>query len=220
MSPQTPHARLLKEAAREVLEPLGLSQSGHARIWLDDRLWWLILVEFEPASFSRGTYLNVGAMWLWYEKDYLSFDVGYRIEGFTSFRNKSQFEREARRLASRAADKLENYRQQFPQVDAAAEYLLEHCDPRNPWDLYHAGVACGITGRSVEAARCLGHLTERASTIAWEKSLQRRAAQLRNLCGDTAGFRLSIEQTIATSRDALKLPPPGTAMFDGQPNPG
>lgn len=76
------HNRLIRDAAKRHLSLLGVQQRGRSRTWIDDRGWWLITVEFQPSSWSRGTYLNVGATWLWYFKNYLSFDLGYRIEGF------------------------------------------------------------------------------------------------------------------------------------------
>src|SRR5436309_1568598 len=78
---QPPHTKLLTAAARSVLRPLGLQQRGRSRLWLDDHGWWVVVVEFQPSGWSIGSYLNVGAMWLWFEKDYISFDYGSRIEG-------------------------------------------------------------------------------------------------------------------------------------------
>ncbi len=80
------HNAVLRTAARAALLPLGLIQRGRSRVWLDDRGWFLIVVEFQPSSWSKGSYLNVAAMWLWRDKDYLSFDYGGpdgdRIAGF------------------------------------------------------------------------------------------------------------------------------------------
>src|SRR5687767_4381931 len=81
MAEQTPiHSTLITAAAREILRPMGLFQKGRSRTWLDDQGWWVCVVEFQPSSWSRGSYLNVGCMWLWGVKDYISFDEGYRIE--------------------------------------------------------------------------------------------------------------------------------------------
>jgi hypothetical protein len=44
-----------------VLTPLGLTQRGRSRLWLDDHGWWLIVVEFQPSAWSRGSHLNVSA---------------------------------------------------------------------------------------------------------------------------------------------------------------
>ena len=70
------HSRLINAAAKAALRPLGCAQKGRYRIWLDDRSWWVGIVEFHPSSWARGSYLNVGACWPWYEKDSLSFNAG------------------------------------------------------------------------------------------------------------------------------------------------
>jgi hypothetical protein len=205
MSANTPHARLLNEAALSVLEPLGLAQVGRSRTWVDDHDWWLVLVEFQPDNSSRGSYLNVGAMWLWHEIDHWSFDVGYRVGDFKTFRNKAQFEREATDLATRAGQQVEKYRRLFASIETAADYLVCHCDGGSPWGRYHAGVACGLTGRVAESSRWIDQFLEQARRAGWSAPLLRCPERLRTFIGSTAGFRLAIEQTVATTRAALRL---------------
>jgi hypothetical protein len=48
VSKALPHNRLVAQAAKEVLSPLGLTQKGRSRVWLDDHAWWLGVVEFQP----------------------------------------------------------------------------------------------------------------------------------------------------------------------------
>jgi hypothetical protein len=213
MSANTPHARLLNEAARELLEPLGLWHVGRSRLWIDDHDWWLVVVEFQAGELSRGSYLNVGVMWLWHERDHFSFDVGYRIEDFKSFRNKAQFEREAMRLAQRAADQVAKYRQLFSSPEATADHLLARCDPKNPRSLYHAGVACGIAGRGTDAARLLGQFIEQAPPGPGDSASRHDAEQLHALAESTDAFRLVIEQMVASTRAGLRLPSTDGRLF-------
>jgi hypothetical protein len=214
MSANTPHARLLNEAALTLLEPLGLWQVGRSRVWIDDRDWWLVVVEFQPGESSRGTYLNVGAMWLWHKKEHFSFDVGYRLEDFKSFRNKAQFEREALRLARRAAERVQKYRQAFASPQATAEYLVQRCDAKNPWSLYHAGVACGIAGRGADCGRCFEQFLEQARHGAWDGAVQHKSAQLALLAYSTDAFRAIVEEAVAATRAGLRLPSVDGRLFD------
>ncbi|WP_326556437.1 hypothetical protein [Micromonospora sp. NBC_01796] len=78
MSDHTTSTRLIASAAREGLAPLGLRRLGRSRRWYDDRGWWVIHVEFQ-SSRSAGTYLNIGAMWLWVDKNFWTFDEGDRL---------------------------------------------------------------------------------------------------------------------------------------------
>jgi hypothetical protein len=67
---------LLSEAARRHLRRLGVVQKGRSRTWLDDNGWFVTVVEFQPSGFGKGSYLNVGAHFLWSWNDFLSFDPG------------------------------------------------------------------------------------------------------------------------------------------------
>lgn len=58
MSKISPASRLLTQAARDVLRPLGLKQHGSSRIWLDDHDWWLVVMQFQPATSIQGSYLK------------------------------------------------------------------------------------------------------------------------------------------------------------------
>lgn len=139
---QQPHARLLTAAAREFLRPLGLRQRCRSRTWLDEHGWWLVDVEFQPSSWSMGSYLNVGAMWLWCERDYFSFDDGHRVEGFTAFEDEAQFSPVAESLARRAAEEVKRYRSRYPSVHAAAHHLAARSQGFR--SNFHAAVACGL----------------------------------------------------------------------------
>ncbi len=102
---QPPHTQLLTAAARCILRPLRLQQRGRSRLWLGDHGWWVV-VEFQPSGSSKGSYLNVGAMWLWFEKDYFSFDYGSRVEDFAPYEDEAQFAPLAGNLAHRAAGEV------------------------------------------------------------------------------------------------------------------
>jgi hypothetical protein len=42
-----------------------MKQKGRSRLWYDDHQWRAYLIEFQPSAWSKGTYCNVGLMWLW-----------------------------------------------------------------------------------------------------------------------------------------------------------
>ncbi len=147
---QPPHSQLLTAAARRILRPLGLQQRGRSRLWLDDHGWWVVVVEFRPSSWSKGSYLNVGAMWLWFEKDYFSFDCGYRVENLALYQDEAQFAPLAENFARGAADEVARLRSIFPSVQAAARQLAAK-PQKGFWDNFHAGVACGLAGKTAQA---------------------------------------------------------------------
>jgi hypothetical protein len=128
------HSKIIAQAAKDTLSPLGVFQKGRSRTWIDDRGWWIVVIEFQPSSWSRGSYLNVGAMWLWHAKDYLSFDVGSRIASFVKYSDERQFTPEAVKLAALAREETLKLRRQFASVSEAARYLPKRARKHpNPW---------------------------------------------------------------------------------------
>lgn len=138
------HSKLINKAAREVLKPIGLVRKGQSRLWLDDNAWWLIMVEFQPSSWSKGTYLNVGISWLWYPKDYMSFDIGYRENSFIEFKDEDTFSRDTIALAEKAKECVFSLRQSMSSPELAKAFVLENTKggEQNIWGCLNKGLAC------------------------------------------------------------------------------
>jgi hypothetical protein len=210
MSASNEHGKIITKAAREILRPLGIRQKGRSRTWLDDRGWWVGVIEFQPSSWGRGSYLNVGACFLWYFKDYLSFDYGDRESPFVDFTgNEDEFPEQMSRLAGHAAEKALEYRKLFADYLAAAEVLCHSAADDVGWPAFDAAVACALVGRMSEARRLFGQILNFPNQLDfetdWEVTVKPRCAQLLGMLSDTAAFRREIEETIARTRVALKL---------------
>ena len=100
----------------------------------------MAVVEFQPSGWSRGSYLNVGCMWLWNTRVHISFDLGYRVDGFVHFENEKPFEPIADKLAIRALQKVEEYRILFLSVHDLSDYYLENI-PKGFRPGFNAGIA-------------------------------------------------------------------------------
>ena len=206
-----PHTKLLTAAARDVLRPLGLRQKGRSRTWIDDHGWWVGLVEFQPSGWSKGSYLNVGGMWLWREQGHhLRFDVGYRVDdvGFIKYESDEQFAPEARRLAVLAADQIQRVRGTLRDLDSAITWLREHSAGGRGWPGYNLGIALALSGRQAEAATCLRGLSREPDAPEWWQEAVTHAHDLADLLEQDAGaFREQIQAAITAFRVALKLEP-------------
>jgi hypothetical protein len=115
------------------------------------------VADFQASGWACGSYLNVGCMWLWDAQDYISFDVGGRVEPFGRFCDESQFEGLANALAERAANEVVRYRRQFLSVRDVSAYYLS-TPPDGVWSTFHAAVACALTARAEEATRLFRQL--------------------------------------------------------------
>ena len=209
MTPTPDHSRLIVAAAKSTLEPLGLQRKGRSRTWVDDRAWWLGIVEFQPSSWSKGSYVNVGVMWLWAELQYLVYDVGGRVDGFghgfESYSSEEQFRDVAERLAQSAASEVLRFRHMFSDPIACADYY-DQLDAPAPADYLDAGIASGLSGRASAAhawlRRVLAIDDDRPFVVA-EKS---RARELATIVDDPAAFKPAVRSYIERSRELLGLP--------------
>ena len=119
------HNKIIMKAAREVLAPNGLLQKGQSRIWLDDNGWFFTVVEFQPSGWEKGTFLNVGMHYLWANKEYLTFDCGYREHECVVYTgDDAAFYAAVRSLAQQAMEKVLFYRA-FRQPSAAHSCLAQ-----------------------------------------------------------------------------------------------
>jgi len=206
------HSRLITAAAREALCPFGCFQKGRSRIWLDDHRWWLGVIEFQPSGFSKGSYLNVSAHWLWYEKNHLSVDYGDRVESFHPFENIDQFGPVAAHLANRAREALLILRSRFADIKATAR-VLKDTDRSSIWYNYHAGIAAGLVGDVETANVRLGLVLEEKPSHDWIRELHKRVYGLSEALRDTVKFRSDVANIVRRSRALHKLPEAGSLEF-------
>jgi len=200
------HSKLITAAARKTLRPMGLRQRGRSRTWLDDHGWWLCVVEFQPSSWARGSYLNVGCCWLWSVKDYLSFNEGHRVEGFSEFEDPTQFDRVAARLAERAAQEVERYRELFPDVRRVSDFYLER-SVNAFWPTFHAGVASLLSGRLDEARRFFAEVKADEDQRDWVRAAEADARELMAAASAAEKIQDLVGQRVCRARALLKLPP-------------
>lgn len=210
-----PHDKILAEAAKVALQPLGFRRKGRSRVWYADHAWWLTVVEFQPSAWSKGSYLNVAAHWLWSELGVLSFDFGGRIAEFEEYKADEQFVGAASKLAQQAANEARRIAETFSSLSAVADTLL--VEPENVaqnhigWDIYHAGIAAGLTGRLEKSAEMLRRI---ASIPPPPNSLLHSSAErMAKLISQPPAFRQEVALLVERQRNSLKLPPLATSAL-------
>jgi hypothetical protein len=191
--------RLITAAARQTLAPPGIRQKRRSRSWFTITGWWLVLIEFQRSSSRVGTYLNVGAMWLWSETDHWTFDEGHRshwrrdgtffhspplgITGTTQcldFTGEEQFARDVDLVVDVAARRTVQLRQHFTDPPAVARHLTTTTNPQinTPWRTYSLGVAAGLSGDTALARQAFAQTTAFTDDGGWTGELAQRAGKL------------------------------------------
>ena len=216
------HNSLIASAAKAALSPLGCQRKGKSRIWYADQRFWIIVIEFQPSSFSKASYLNVGAMWLWYAKDYFTFDEGHRIPGhYVSFENVGQFRPLAEKLAVRAAQEVETVRAKFTRLSDIYRHLLDRIAQLKQEDSvrqYHAAVAAGLVG-DIATARQLFQKVAKWQVTPGEHTFLDSAVTLLPLLDDPVRYRSAVAAIVTDCRARLKLVPDPDCLAQFESNP-
>lgn len=202
---------MIADAAKRNLAPMGLIRKGRSRIWLDDRGWYLTVVEFQPSGFSKGSYLNVGAHFLWSWSGSLSFDLSDRINGYIPFHSEDQFAPAIERLAVAAAAEVSRLRGLLVNPGAVPDAIPSGSQPSS-WPSYHRAIAMALFGRASEAAVLFDGLAkpglEYCSTDSHRAYEIERAEKCKALAADVGNptaFRAAIFKLITAQRLALHL---------------
>jgi hypothetical protein len=209
------HNKLIADAARAALGPLEFRRKGRSRTWYRDGTWWLAVIEFEPSSFSRGSYLNVSPMWLWNPGgSHLTLDVFGRVEGYTEALDVDQFRAAADQLAATAREQSLAMIEEISSPAGAVKFMEspERAGRISYPDL-NGGIAHGLCREWETAERLLNGFVTRAETFESPSPYTPWAQALVSQLG-TPGFGEAVSQRIVQRRAELKLEPVPVAFED------
>jgi hypothetical protein len=206
MAKEAEHGRQLANAAKAILSPLRCKRVGRSRLWIADQRFWVIVVGFEPSGFAKGSYLSVGANWLWYAQSHWSYDHGGRLTEFAPYEDSTQFAAAAAGLASRAAKEVRRLREKFASLSAIARHVVAESDAPG-WPVYHAAVAAGLTGDVATSQRLFRRLMEWPTAADWEVELRANGSALAQTLPDLSSFRAAVLSIVEQSRALHRLPP-------------
>jgi hypothetical protein len=197
------HDEIIRDAAREHLRPIGLTQKGRSRTWFGDEGWWVSVVEFRPGR-AKGTSLNVAATWLWHVRERFAFDVAETTRGFLRYDSDASFTPAVRGLAALAVEQVAKLRREFAGLEGVAAHAWSTDSPA-AW--MNAGVALGLLHRPVEARAAFDRYLEVRDDR--DQAILKRAKiiVLRDLLETPEAFDSSVEHSIRESRTALRLDP-------------
>jgi len=133
-------------SAGQAFGPLGLTRKGRSRIWLDDHGWWLGVVEFQPSAWGPGSYLNVGAMFLWRPTDHLAFEIGNRVADFSPADDLADFQVAVETKVEQAAQAVLTLRQRLRNLGDVIGYFAARTPTRRVYEAAHLGTAYMLAG--------------------------------------------------------------------------
>ncbi|HEY2032441.1 MAG TPA: DUF4304 domain-containing protein [Rhizomicrobium sp.] len=210
---ETDHSRMIAAAARHALTPLGFWRKGKSRIWLADRGFWLVVIEFQPSGFSKGSYLNVSAHWIWgATPNSLSFDyIIMNKKPWIEFKDVEQFAPQIERLAQQAAIETHRLETQIGNIRSAAKILLameETSSSENRgggWLAFNAAVAAGASGDLASARIFMTKAYD--SLVAWRADMQPLLVPYLSALDDEETFVKFVRDRIDERRAELGLGP-------------
>lgn len=210
MKTQIDHNKLLKKTAKERLKPYGIIQQGQSRTFLYDKGWFTIVIEFQPSSWSKGTYLNIGVDFNFYPRDYFAFGYGYREKGFEEFKSEDQYNKSVNELCDLIIKRVQELDQKFIDIWTALK-TADREKENDTWRIYEVAVLNILTSNFDKARKQLIQVSKAKCEYDWEIERKKVTDELIDWLQERPTDLEKIENLINKTRQLKKLP---TVTFD------
>ncbi|MFC7773765.1 hypothetical protein [Flavobacterium sp. GCM10027622] len=205
MSTPIDHNKLLQKIAKERLKPYGIVQKGQSRTFLYDKDWYTIVIEFQPSSRTKGTYLNIGIDFNFYPRDYFAFGYGYREKGFEEFKDEEQFHKLVINLCELSIQRVQELEQKCIDVWTALK-TVEKEKAHDSWRIYEVAVLHILTLNFDQARKHLFQLSKTKCKYDWEMERKKAADELLDWLQKEPTNLDKIKSIINKTRQLKKLP--------------
>ncbi len=200
------HNKLIASIAKSILSSEGIIRKGRSRTWLDDNLWFTTIIEFQPSNWAKGSYLNIGVNFHWYEKDYFSFDIGGRVNKFSEFNTSDSFEAIISKYCEEALIIVKDFRQNLNNPENSLNFITNQVSKETIWGKYHLAMINGIKGNLVLSKKYFNEILNHENSFEWVIKLKRKVEfNLEALASQDEFIELS-KDIILKSRAMKKLP--------------
>ncbi len=205
MTTQIDHNKLLKKIAKERLKPYGIFQQGQSQTFLYDRGWFTIVIEFQPSSWSKGTYLNIGVDFNFYPRDYFAFGYGYREKGFEEFKDEEQFKKLVNELCELTIKRVQELEQKFIDVWTALKTMNKEKSD-DTLRIYEVAVLNILTSNFDKARKQFSQVSKSKCEYDWEIERKKVADELIDWLHEIPMDLDKIQNLINKIRQLKKLP--------------
>lgn len=200
------HNKIITKTATVFFKNHGIKRKGQSRTFFDDNCWFTTIIEFQPNSREKGTFLNVGVNFHWYNQDYFSFDIGNRQSSFIEFRNETQFESEVEKLCKLALEKVAEYNESFKTLNTSREKICNsEFASDSLWGNYHKGTVSGLIGDFNSMKVYYENLLSAEYNFPWVNELKERTKLLLEKTASLESFKTEVEKIILETRKLKKL---------------
>lgn len=205
MTTQIDHNKLLKKIAKERLKPYGIYLQGQSRTFLYDKGWFTIVIEFQPSTYSKGTYLNIGVDFNFYPRDYFAFGYGYREKGFEEFTDEEQFVRLVNDLCDLTIKRVQELDRKFQDIWTALK-TVDKEKGEDTWRLFEVAVLNALISNFDKARKLLRQVSKTKCEYDWEIERKKLVNELLEWLQESPASLEKIENIINQTRQLKKLP--------------
>jgi hypothetical protein len=198
------HNKLLKKTAKERLTPFGITQKGSSRTFLFDNDWRTIIIEFQPSSYSKGSYLNIGLDFNFYPRDHFAFTYGYREKGFEEANSETAFVKTINDYRDLTITKVDILKVKFKDIWTAANTFKKHVG-NDPWNKFDLAILYGLTGKLSDSKKLLLDIKKQKCEYDYEFKRQQFVTEILPWLDNDETFLIKIKELINQTRQLKNL---------------
>jgi Domain of unknown function (DUF4304) len=199
------HNKLIKKIAKERLKPHGIFQQGKSRTFLYDNGWYIIVIEFQPSSWSKGTFLNIGVDFNFYPRDYLAFSYGYREKDFVELKTQQHFESVIHQMCDLILLKVNELNYKFRDIGSSIN-TLDKDTLKDTWRLFNLSILKVISNDFEGSKKLLEMVCLDKCDRDWEFERKKVATEILSWMSDDTILFDKLKELINTTRGLKKLP--------------
>lgn len=207
MDKKVDHNTIIKKIAKERLKPNDIFQKGQSRTFLCDKGWYTIVIEFQPFTRAKGTFLNIGVDFNFYPRDYFAFSYHTGQTKFKEFLNEEQFIQVVNGLCELIINRVQELNLKFKDIETALKTYEKGTKAEDrSWRLYDLAVLNALSLNFELAQKQFRQLAAEKCTVDFEIERQKLILEILNWIQDRPAFINNFEGLIQETRKLKKLP--------------
>ena len=197
------YSGLLRQIVLDRLVPKNILPHADGNLFVLDRGWYCILVEFQNSQWSNGIYLKIGVDLNFYPRDYFLFGYVKKETNFTVFSDEKQLGEILHSLCDMALWEVNVLDQKFKDLLTAKRTLDAGIDV---WSYYEKGILTALTGNFEKARNYIRKKVSPRSYDSEKWELVGFAKDMLTWMDDEAHFAQHTINLVNKCRELKKMP--------------